>query len=240
MVELSIETALDKQIEQLLREIEASGIVIIDRDVKKRWIRDLVSKGFSLQMIFQTLKSYNFDFRSTSMYFASLYMSQQKSKEALAEVTTIKEGLEKEKTQKELSAKISWVISAFAASAVGFMTAIMIGNTTKDLDFSSLVGPAGDMLTWFVRGGWIIGFTGLGIGLLLGTFLLIGYLHKRVKKEEAEEVQKKTTAVEAEKKIKDQMAQLAAEIQTAQMQHAQASQRQPTQNQQYQRPPGMP
>ncbi|MBI4153697.1 hypothetical protein HY501_00010 [Candidatus Woesearchaeota archaeon] len=236
-MDLPFDSALDLQVEQLLREMEASGVVIIDREVKKRWIKDLVSRGFSLQLIFQTLKAYNFDFKSTSIYFSSLYMSQQKSKEALAEVTTIKANIEKEKEQQKLSAKVSWVITAFATSAVGFMTAIMVGNATEGLDTSALIGPANNMLTWFTRGGWIIGFAGLGIGLLLGTFFLGSYLKKRIHKEESEIQQKKQGIAETEKKVKEQMVQLSAEIAAA---HQPARQPSPQVQQPMQRPQGLP
>ena len=222
-MELPFESTLDQQVEQLLREIEAAGVVIIDREVKKHWVKDLVSRGFSLQLISQTLKSYNFDFKSTSQYFASLYMGQQKAKEALTEVTAIRTQLDKEQAEKVLTAKVSWLISAFAASAVGFMTAIMVGNATEGIDTGALVGPANNMLTGFVKGGWIMGFVGLGIGILLSAFLIGQYLNKRVKKEELELGEKKTKEQEAQEKMKQQLTQLSAEITAAQKQTAPAN-----------------
>lgn len=192
------ENVIELQSEQFLKDLEQLGVVLPDRALRKEWAKDKLRKGFPLQIIEQSLKANKYDFDVVGKYLDTIYNSKQQAESAIKQVTEMKD--EKIKTEKELkrSTHLSWIVAAFMTSAIGGGMSIFLNNQTKDIGLTEPgMEMAGDMLTNFIKGGWVICIAAGIVGLLLGVFALNEYLteKKKIKKEQQAAIQQVQTAI---------------------------------------------
>lgn len=207
------DAAILKKIDETIAEVE-NKVPIIDKDGKRLWFRDKVSKGFTLKEIMQKLKEVNYDFTTAGVYLDNAYNSRMKSQRAIEEITKMKETTEKKEEAEKTSAKLSWIVSAFTIAGIGAFSSYMIkksiGDTPPDLTASAM--PGANILPSFMKGGWIIAGAAGGVGLLLLAFYIVEKYTKTAKKEEAEQGTLSLKAEEQKALQESQRKEIEAEI----------------------------
>ncbi len=223
---------VDQQVEKLLATIEAEGKPILDRENKKNWIKDKLQKGFSLQVIYQSLKTNNFDFVTTGAYLDNMAKGRQEAQQAIKEVKEIKEEKAKKEKSEKKAAHVTYIIIAYVLSGVGFFVAFVIKNALGETAELITGSPIGSFMNTFIKAGWIVGITGAAVGTLLVVMLLADYFKRKAKKQEAEdragvkkEKEAKTTA-EKMQQIEQRLAQQPAQPQAPPQQPQQPPQQQ--------------
>ncbi|MDD4878633.1 MAG: hypothetical protein PHO02_06405 [Candidatus Nanoarchaeia archaeon] len=182
------ENVIELQSEQFLRDMEQLGVILPDRALRKEWAKDKLRKGFPLQIIEQSLKANKYDFDVVGKYLDTIYKSKQQAETAIKEVKDMKD--EKIKTEKDLkkATHLSWIVAAFMTSAIGGGMSIFLKGQTKDIGLTEPgMEMASDMLSNFIKGGWVICIAAGLVGLLLGAFALNEYLDERKKKKQERE-----------------------------------------------------
>src|SRR3989344_6221551 len=111
------DVAILKKIDETLADVEKK-VPIMDKEGKRLWFRDKVSKGFTVQEIMQKLKEVNYDFTAAGTYLDNIYNSRVKSQKAMEEVVKLKEDSEKKVQAEKTGARLSWIFTAFSISAV--------------------------------------------------------------------------------------------------------------------------
>ncbi|MDI6737544.1 MAG: hypothetical protein QME12_03435 [Nanoarchaeota archaeon] len=182
------ENIVELQSEQFLRDMDALGVMLPDRALRKEWAKDKLRKGFPLQIIEQSLKANKYDFDVVGKYLDTIYASKQQAESAIKQVTEMKdEKIQKEKELKKAT-HLSWIVAAFMTSAIGGGMSIFLKGQTEDI---GMTGPgmemASGMLNNFIKGGWVICIAAGLVGLLLGVFALNEYLTERKKKKKEQE-----------------------------------------------------
>lgn len=192
------ENMVELQSEQFLRDMDAQGIMLPDRALRKEWAKDKLRKGFPLQIIEQSLKANNYDFDVVGKYLDTIYNSKQQAETAIKEVREMKTKDETEKKELKKATHLSWIVAAFMTSAIGGGMSIFLKSQTKEIGLTEPgMEMAGDMLTNFISGGWVICIAAGFVGLLLGAFALNEYLEERKKKKQEREaaIQKVQTSI---------------------------------------------
>ena len=210
--------AIMKKIEEAISQLDKIK-PILDKDGKKLWFRDKVSKGFTVQEVMQKLKEVNYDFTAAGTYLDNTYNSRVKSQKAMEEVVKLKEDSEKKVQAEKTGARLSWIFTAFSISAVSIFSSVMIkrtvGDTAPELTASAV--PGGDILGSFMKGGWILGGAAAGVGLLLLAFFMIERYSKKTQTEDKEQnlfsLQKNEQEALAESQRKEIEAELAGKVQ---------------------------
>lgn len=182
------ENIIELQSEQFLRDMDAQGVVLPDRALRKEWAKDKLRKGFPLQIIEQSLKANRFDFDVVGKYLDTIYTSKQQAETAIKQVTEMKD--EKIKTEKELkkATHLSWIVAAFMTSAIGGGMSIFLKGETEGIGLAEPgMEMASGMLNNFIKGGWVISIAAGLVGLLLGVFALNEYLTEKKKKKQEQE-----------------------------------------------------
>lgn len=182
------ENVVELQSEQFLRDMDAQGVMLPDRALRKEWAKDKLRKGFPLQIIEQSLKANKYDFDVVGKYLDSIYNSKQQAELAIKQVTEMKE--EKEQTEKALkkATHLSWIVAAGMTSAIGGGMSIFLKGQTKEIGMTEPgMEMASGMLNNFIKVGWIICIAAGLVGLLLGVFALNEYLTEKKKKKQEQE-----------------------------------------------------
>ncbi|MFH1065084.1 MAG: hypothetical protein V1734_01090 [Nanoarchaeota archaeon] len=182
------ENVIELQSEQFLRDMDAQSVVLPDRALRKEWAKDKLRKGFPLQIIEQSLKANKYDFDVVGKYLDTIYTSKQQAESAIKQVNEMKTKEETEKKELKKSTHLSWIVAAFMTSAIGGGMSIFLNNQTKDIGLTEPgMEMAGDMLTNFIKGGWVICIAAGFVGLLLGVFELNEFLEEKKKKKKEQE-----------------------------------------------------
>lgn len=201
MADKPFDTALDPQIDLFLQEIEKAGVPIFDKEGKKKWVKDKLSKGFSLKLIQEKLKEYNYDFTAASKYFDEITSSKEKAEQAVQEVAKMKEEQAAEKKRTKLSGRVGLILTAFILGGVGFFTWNMFkkssGGAADDLNL--MAGPAGGLMQSFTKGSLIVGIAGIAVGVLLTVFFVADHFIKKAKERKKGEPEKQDKAAAEEK-----------------------------------------
>lgn len=199
---------VEKQVDRLIATIEAEGRPVFDKDNKKTWIKDKLNKGFSMQLIYQSLKANNFDFVTTGAYLDNMSKGREKAQKAIEEVTALKQEKEKKERSEKKSAHLSYVITAYIISAIGFFMAYIIQKNLGEVIGIIEEGPIGGFMHTFVKAGWIVGITGAAVGTLLVAFMLADYFKRKAKKQQAEDIE---ASKKAQSNVSTQTSQTSAQ-----------------------------
>ena len=168
--------------EQFLKDMDALGVVMLDRAARKEWAKDKLRDGFSLTIIEQSLKANKFDFDAVGKYLDSIYSSKQQAEQAIKDVKEIKEKAATEQTQKKRATHLSWIVGAFMISAISAGSSIFIKSQTSELDLEAQgMEMANSMLSKFISGGWVLCIAAGVVGLLLLVFALSDYFRDKAK-----------------------------------------------------------
>lgn len=207
------DAAILKKIDETLADVEKK-VPIMDKEGKRLWFRDKVSKGFTLKEIMQKLKEVNYDFTTAGTYLDNAYNSRMKSQRAIEEITKMKETTDKKEEQAKTTAKLSWIVSAFTIAGTGAFSSYMIQQSVGDVpaDLTATAMPGMDILPMFMKGGWIIAGASGGIGLLLLAFYIVEKYTKTTKKEETEQNTLSLKADELKVMQESQKKEIEAEI----------------------------
>lgn len=192
------ENVAELQSEQFLKDMDALGVMLPDRALRKEWAKDKLRKGFPLQIIEQSLKANKYDFDVVGKYLDTIYNSKQQAEQALKEVRAMKQKDEDEKKMLKKQTHLSWIIGAFMLAGVGAGSSWFIKNQTGELDISGAgTEMATGMLDKFIQGGWVIAIATSLVGLLLTVFALNDYFKEKskIKKEQQAAVQQVETAI---------------------------------------------
>lgn len=177
---ISFDPVLEKSINNAIAEVEKT-IPIFDKEGKKLWFKDKISKGFTITEILSKLKELNYDFSAAGNYLDNAYASRTKSEKALEEVTKLRTETETKKEEEKTGARLSWIVSAFgvagAAAFSSYMIKRTIGEEVPELTATAL--PGGEILGTFMKGGWILAGAASGVGLLLLAFFIIEKTSKK-------------------------------------------------------------
>lgn len=207
------DAAILKKIDETLAEVEKKT-PIMDKEGKRLWFRDKVSKGFTLKEIMQKLKEVNYDFTTAGSYLDNAYNSRMKSQRAIEEITQMKETTEKKEEEAKTGAKLSWILTAFTIAGVGAFSSYMIKKSIGDVppDLTAAAMPGMNILPSFMKGGWIVAGAAGGVGLLLLAFYIVEKYTKTTKKEETEQSTLSLKAEELKTLQESQKKEIEAEI----------------------------
>lgn len=207
------DAAILKKIDEAIAEVEKK-VPIFDKDGKRLWFRDKVSKGFTLTEVMQKLKEVNYDFTTAGTYLDNAYNSRMKSQKAIEEIAKLKEESEKKSGAEKTGAKLSWIVSAFTIAGVGAFSSYMIKKSVGDVppDLTAAAMPGANILPSIMKGGWIIAGASGGVGLLLLAFYIIEKYAKTTKKEESEQGTLSLKAEEQKALQESQKKEIEAEI----------------------------
>ncbi|MFH1637606.1 MAG: hypothetical protein ABIB71_04245 [Candidatus Woesearchaeota archaeon] len=204
---------VEKQIDRLLYSIEAEGRPVIDKPAKKAWVKEKLRKGFSLQVIYQALRTNNYDFITAGAFLDNMAKGKEEADKAMVEIKAMKAEKEKKEKAEKKNAHLSYIITAYMVSIIGFFIAYVIqknlGETIGILDEGN---PLGGFLHTFTKAGWIVGITGAAVGTLLVALMLADYFKGRSKKQEAEDIAEKRKEKETQttaEKLRKMEAELA-------------------------------
>lgn len=186
--QVMFDPALLQKIEETVNSLPRS-VPVVDKGARKLWFKDKIAKGFTLQEIMQKVKETNYDFTAAATYLDNTYAARMKSEKAYKEVTAMKDEADKKKETEKLSARLSWIVTAFSIAAVSAFSSWMIRRTVGDSgpELTSIAMPGGDILGNFMKGGWILAGASAGVGLLLLAFFLTERFITRTKNETQEE-----------------------------------------------------
>ncbi|RME54332.1 hypothetical protein D6777_04200 [Candidatus Woesearchaeota archaeon] len=216
MEEQPLATVTDAQIDSFLLNIESAAGIIADKESARQIVKDLVAKGYSLKMIENKLKEYNYDFFALKKFFEDLSSGKEMAAKAVEELQKLKEEKAKEEKSKKLSSRLGLVLTAFILGGVGFFMWTMLKKTTADLGDVSLVGgPAGGLMTTFTKASFIIGVAGVSVGIFLVVLMVAGHFMAKAKEKKKQEQQELQQQEEKKKETQNVMKDIESQLTTS-------------------------
>jgi len=109
---------------------------------------------------------------------AAMPQNQEDVSEVKQEVTELKEKIASKELEEKVKSQLTWTLSSFFIGGAGIFTALIIKRTIgESASMAELaVGGVSDMLSTIIKAGWIIGITGIIVGLVLLAMFINTYI----------------------------------------------------------------
>jgi len=109
---------------------------------------------------------------------AAMPKHQEGVSEVKQEVAELKEKMASKELEEKVKSQLTWTLSSFFIGGAGIFTALIIKRTIgESASMAELaVGGVSDMLSTIIKAGWIIGITGIIVGLVLLVIFINTYI----------------------------------------------------------------